>query len=119
MCPPWWNNPDEFGSSWLFGNEELRSKSDVGWSQRLRTAEAVLVGTGKEAGRRVVPGSVSANTAEARRRRRGGGGCPGHCCFQSFVHFLRGKFAASFGNHFYLFIFIVKLFKNVNIHFYF
>ena len=54
---------DEFGSSWLFGNEELSSKNAVGWFWGLRMAEVVPnVVTGKEvggqseAGRSSVPG---------------------------------------------------------------
>ena len=73
----WWNNSNEFGSLWLFSNEELRSKTRVGWSRRLRTAEVIpLVVTGKEvegwweAGRRSL-GLFHPNSLEARVRSGG------------------------------------------------
>lgn len=42
------NNPDEFGSSRLFNNNELSSKHGVGWSRTLSMTEVVPnVGTGR------------------------------------------------------------------------
>ena len=39
----WWNNSEESWRSWLTGNKELSSKIGVGWSQRSRMAEWLIL----------------------------------------------------------------------------
>lgn len=78
------NNPDEFGSSRLFNNNELSSKYSVGWSQTLSMTEVVPnvgteeVGRWQEAERKASLGLFCPNTREARDRSRGTGRGGGH-----------------------------------------
>ena len=42
--PSWlWNDSDKSGSSWLISNQELSSKTDVGWSRWSSTAEWLIM----------------------------------------------------------------------------
>lgn len=61
----WWNNSDQFGSSWLFGTRELREVKPGCWLVP-EVVLKVVTGEWPDAGREGAPLLCSVQTLEAR-----------------------------------------------------
>ena len=70
--PPRWNNSDEFGSSQLSGNKELKANNSFGWSWMLRITEVEkMLGGGWRLEKGASLDLFHPNNVEARNRSAG------------------------------------------------